>query len=263
MKNHYDNQALYYDIENGKYHSNVTERQIDFLEWCFKKYLKGKPQGILEAACGTGVHGLELAKKGYEIYGVDLSAKMLAEYKKKIKRQKLENKIKLKHADLSDFKLEKKFDVATSLYNEIYEIKGEENLVKAFTNIYRNLNDKGLYIFMIEDFSKRKSLKKGYIRGEKGQTWIGFYESDGIRIQRTINEWVKGDDFFWDSFSIVDDNSKMRTILTESVFHLWGYDKLIRFLKKAGFKKIDCYSSMKERKLYKKGDGYMTFVAQK
>ena len=51
----------------------------DFAEECFRKYLSEKPTLVLDLACGTGSMTLELARRGYDMIGIDGSEDMLSE----------------------------------------------------------------------------------------------------------------------------------------------------------------------------------------
>lgn len=51
----------------------------DFFERCFEKYCKEKPAILLDLACGTGRMTCEMAKRGYDMIGVDGSIDMLSE----------------------------------------------------------------------------------------------------------------------------------------------------------------------------------------
>lgn len=57
-----------------------TTGECDFIEQeiSFNKELK-----ILDIGCGTGRHSIELAKRGYNLTGIDLSENMLTLRKKK------------------------------------------------------------------------------------------------------------------------------------------------------------------------------------
>lgn len=257
MKDNYQYEAKYYDAQQQKYMNLVLDSKIDFVLWAAQKYLKKEPEELLELGCGTGFSGIALAKKGYKIHGVDIAPKMLAVYKEKIKKLRIKDKITLKEGDICKIELKKKFSVAFALFNEFYEIERKEDVQSALKNVYEHLEENGILVIWLEDFKTRKSLKKGY------HTWVGFYEKDGIKIQRTIDEEIQDDVLHWESFSIVDDKGKMSTIYTKTNYPQWGYKNLNNFFKIAGFKKIDCYSNLKEKTKYKLGDRFMIFVAQK
>lgn len=51
----------------------------DYAESIFRKHMSDRPNLVLDLACGTGSMTLELARRGYDMIGVDLSEDMLAE----------------------------------------------------------------------------------------------------------------------------------------------------------------------------------------
>ena len=71
----YDLIAPIYDKVNG---------DVDYVAWAdfiekiiAKEYKNGKPELVLDLGCGTGRMTLELAKRGYDMTGVDYSVEML------------------------------------------------------------------------------------------------------------------------------------------------------------------------------------------
>ena len=69
----------FFDEHASRYMDNVfvtnTLVEVDFL----LEQLAIPPGGtILDIGCGTGRHSVELARRGYQVTGVDLSAGMLA-----------------------------------------------------------------------------------------------------------------------------------------------------------------------------------------
>lgn len=51
----------------------------DFFEACFERYCDKKPEIILDLACGTGRMTCEMARRGYDMIGIDGSIDMLSE----------------------------------------------------------------------------------------------------------------------------------------------------------------------------------------
>ena len=51
----------------------------DFIEKCFEKYGREKPEIVLDLACGTGRMTCEMARRGYDMIGIDGSIDMLSE----------------------------------------------------------------------------------------------------------------------------------------------------------------------------------------
>jgi len=65
------NYAKTYDTESF---TAGTLGEVDFLE---KEISYDKTKSILDIGCGTGRHAIELAKRGYSVTGIDLSASQL------------------------------------------------------------------------------------------------------------------------------------------------------------------------------------------
>jgi ubiquinone/menaquinone biosynthesis C-methylase UbiE len=70
----YDEWAKEYDYDNDATLGTISQpKTVEILSAVLKKHAK-----ILDAGCGTGLVGAELAKRGYAAFdGVDLSAEML------------------------------------------------------------------------------------------------------------------------------------------------------------------------------------------
>ena len=71
----YDSIARVYDGLNAEID---YKKWADFIEKCFDKYLKSRPEIVLDLACGTGKMTRELAARGYDMIGVDGSEEMLS-----------------------------------------------------------------------------------------------------------------------------------------------------------------------------------------
>src|SRR3989338_5573638 len=106
MKN-FQTYAKYYDVI---YQEKNYPKEVDFLIKALKKYSSKPVKNILSLGCGTASYEILLAKKGFNILGVDASEKMLAIAKEKAVREQV--KITLKKADVSRFSVSKKYDVA-------------------------------------------------------------------------------------------------------------------------------------------------------
>lgn len=104
----------YFDSHAPDYMNNVFTRntvaEVDFL-----LELLDLPSGsaILDIGCGAGRHSVELAKRGFRLTGVDLSAGMLAEAQKNAVAAGVE--VRWVHQDATKFKAETQFDAAICL----------------------------------------------------------------------------------------------------------------------------------------------------
>src|SRR4030042_1941738 len=128
--------ARYYDLFNsGKDYS----KECDFLEEIFKRF-GNKIQTILDLGCGTGLHDLELSKRGYEITGLDLSNEMI-----EIAREKVPN-VRFEVADMSNFNLNEKFDAIICMFSSLGYLIENKQIESFFKSVKNHLKENGLLI---------------------------------------------------------------------------------------------------------------------
>lgn len=131
--------AEYYDMFNqGK---NYRE-ECDFLETMFKKYSSNEVKSILDLGCGTGLHDLELSKRGYEVTGLDLSENMI-----EVANSRKNEKLTFHIGDMSNFFLNKKFDACICMFAAFGYLNDNSQIKSAIDCIKSHLNPGGLFIF--------------------------------------------------------------------------------------------------------------------
>ena len=74
----------YADAYDYLYQDKDYKKECDFLEEIFSKFSSGV-KSVLDLGCGTGGHAAILAKRGYQVVGVDRSEEMIEIAKKKTK----------------------------------------------------------------------------------------------------------------------------------------------------------------------------------
>jgi SAM-dependent methyltransferase len=106
-------------------------------------------KSVLDLGCGTGKHAAALACSGYTVHGVDYSADMIAEadrYLQILPHDQVE-RLCFTHADIREFRVNKRFDAVISLFHVISYLCGNEDVLKAFTTARKHLENDGLFIF--------------------------------------------------------------------------------------------------------------------
>src|SRR5215510_8616854 len=105
-------------------HSRLERRQLEYdLTWRYlNRYLPARGT-ILEVGAATGRYTLELAKRGYRVTAVDLSAALLEECRKNLLNEGLEKQVKLVVADARNLGevTNKRFD-AVLLMGPLYHL---------------------------------------------------------------------------------------------------------------------------------------------
>ena len=103
----YHELAEHYDLLNHRFVS--YERECEFIEGAFERYGK-KAHRILDLACGTGIHAILLAQKGYEVTGVDLSRELLSIARRKASEADVD--VRFRHGDIRNLSHHGDFDAA-------------------------------------------------------------------------------------------------------------------------------------------------------
>ncbi|MEA1886467.1 MAG: class I SAM-dependent methyltransferase [Bacteroidota bacterium] len=103
----FENYGRKYDNESF---TRGTIGECDFIE---KELNYDKSLRILDVGCGTGRHAIELAKRGYDVTGIDLSESQLKRAREKAKNEDLE--IDFIRHDARDLPFKDEFNVAIML----------------------------------------------------------------------------------------------------------------------------------------------------
>ena len=103
----FENYGLKYDQENF---TRGTPGECDFIE---NEIGFNKSARILDIGCGTGRHSIELARRGYQVTGIDFSDSMLKRAKEKA--LKLNLNIDFQKHDARDLPFSAQFDLVIML----------------------------------------------------------------------------------------------------------------------------------------------------
>lgn len=133
-----DNFNLYSKYYNLLYNNKDYNAEATYISECIKS-ISPHAKTILEFGSGTGGHGLVLRKMGYDIYGLELSKKMVEEA--------VLREFPCQQADITNFEIDRKFDAVISLFHVISYITDNLSLEKVFRNASKCLNPDGLFIF--------------------------------------------------------------------------------------------------------------------
>ncbi len=137
-----------------------------------------KPKNIIELACGTGNITNRMAKKGYNITGIDMSEQMLTIAKKKAHDMGL--LVDYINQDMTEFNYSKKADCILCLCDGINYIIDEKKLLETFERIYATLEDRGVFIFDISSYYKLSEILGNNIFAENlediSYIWENYFE---------------------------------------------------------------------------------------
>ena len=130
----------------------------DFVEACFEKLLPQRPELVLDLACGTGSMTLELARRGYDMIGVDASSDMLSRaYERKFESE-TENDVLFLLQDMKSFELYGTVGAVTCCLDSVNYLVGDGELEQCFACVHNYLDPDGLFLFDVNSPHKFKNI---------------------------------------------------------------------------------------------------------
>ena len=221
-------------------HYNSINRQInqgrwaDFFETVFKKYATKKPSLILDLGCGTGSMTIELAKRGYDMTGVDISPEMLDIARREAEKCGLSDKNLWLNQDICAFELYGTVDVCVSNLDTINHLLSKDDVYDCFMLVHNYLDPDGIFIFDINGKYKFENIyaDKTYVYDEK----------DGVLIwQNKYSKRSKICDFYITAFDKQRDGSYQRhdDVQSERMYRIKDMKSM---LLECGFEFIGAYS---------------------
>jgi SAM-dependent methyltransferase len=160
-------------------------REVDFIEASL-----GVERGatVLDLACGTGRHAAELAARGYEVVGFDLSLAMLA--RAGDEAQERGAKLNLVQGDMREMSFEQQFD-GIYCWNTSFGYFDEEKNSEVIARIYSALKAGGQLLLdvMNRDYAVRHAPSLAWFEGDgcvcMDEMNIDFITSR-MRVKRTM-----------------------------------------------------------------------------
>ena len=137
----YGDFAYYYDrLMWDVDYSMWTDYVTDIFKWhgC-------EPKMIADLGCGTGSFCLEMAGRGFDMIGIDISAEMLSIAKQKAVSANAD--ILFLNQDMTSFELYGTVDAVTCLMDSINYVTYKNDLKRLFRLVNNYLNPGGIFVF--------------------------------------------------------------------------------------------------------------------
>lgn len=252
VKQVFKDYARLYDII---YSEKDYAAECEFLRKIFSRYAQGKVSRVLDLACGTGRHAIDLAKTGFQVYAQDVSAQMLLQARVRAKISKAGVRFLGPHP-MQDFSHRIKFDAVLAMFSSIDYITKTGELKQALNNVRKVLRPGGVFTF---DFWNRECVKKEY-----SPLKIGIFEKDHKKVLRISETSLDN------SRDVADirytcyyfEGGRRKAMVEER--HLMKYHDIRamrRLVESCGFSVLDCFPFMHINASIKPSDWNISLVA--
>lgn len=138
--------SLYAEHYDHLYAEKNYAAECDLVEAAFARHLGSRPATLLDVGCGTGGHALELARRGFAVTGVDLSASMLEQARAKGGELPAAQRPAWLCGDARDFDAAATFDAAIMMFAVIGYLNLNDDVLKGLRNIRRHLKPGALFV---------------------------------------------------------------------------------------------------------------------
>ncbi len=241
----YGNFALgYHTIMKNTDRKGLTDYYLDI----FKKF-DINPDLVLDLGCGAGDITCRLAKKGYDMIGIDISTDMLNIAREENSR----GNILYLNQDMREFELFGTVDVIYSAFDCLNYITDKRDLKKVFALCMNYLNPGGLFIFDINTEYKFTNILDN-------NTFVYDNEEAYLVWQSAYSKKDKICTFFLDMF--YKNGNHYERFYEEQEQRAYSIDELKKIAEQSGFKVLAVYDNLSFKK-YSKTSEKVFFVLRK
>jgi SAM-dependent methyltransferase len=189
-----------------------------------------KPRTVVDLACGTGSVTEILARKGYDVTGVDMSEEMLTEAMAKV--MDMENPPRFVCQILQELKLPRAVDMAVCALDSLDYITDPADCAEAIRRTWKALNPGGIFIFDVNTPEKLRAMDGQVFLDEDDDVycvWRGEFDEETNICSYGMDLFQRQGEVWHRSFE-------------EHREYAYSAEQLVGYLKDAGFTRIEVYA---------------------
>ena len=189
-----------------------------------------KPRTVVDLACGTGSVTEILARKGYQVTGVDMSEEMLTEAMAKV--MDMENPPRFVCQKLQELRLPRAVDMAVCALDSLDYITDPADCAEAIRRTYKALNPGGIFIFDVNTPEKLRAMDGQVFLDEDDDVycvWRGEFDAQANICSYGMDLFQRRGDYWHRSFE-------------EHREYAYSAEQLVGYLKDAGFTHIEVFA---------------------
>jgi SAM-dependent methyltransferase len=201
-----------------------TSGEVDFIEGELRH---DRSLRILDIGCGTGRHAIELAKRGYSVVGVDLSASQLA--KARSNAQENHADVQFIQADARRLPFRREFDVVMMICEGGFPLmETDEMNYSILSSAQRALKENGTFLFT--------TLNGLFPLFHSVKDFINSHSENDSTHKNSFDLMTFRDS---SEFDLVDDDGVSKTLHCSERYYVPS--EITWLLKSLGFSRIDIF----------------------
>jgi len=228
-----------------------------FVHELIREFSSAPAHDVLELACGTGRHAVELEKFGYSVTATDRSPDMLQVARRRAAKNG--SKIRFVPTDMQELDLPKKdWDAAMCLFDSIGYLKSDAAVTNALTAIRNHLRPNGLFIF---EFWHAPAMLNEY-----SATRVRRWKLDQVEVIRTSETTLDRDNCLANVNYTVNElgnDGTSRTFRESHINRFFSVDEMRTLLCTANFEAVRFFAGFKKSDPISEKTWHIVAVARK
>jgi SAM-dependent methyltransferase len=189
------------------------------------------PSRVLDVGCGNGRHSIEMARRGYNVVGIDVAKRFLAEARNNLTSSGQHVEFRFQRA--SELQETDAFDFALAYWHTIGFMSHEE-IQKHFSAVCGALKAAGSFLYVFQG--------PRLIPGREGKTSRNWKEKSGRFI---LTDKFVEDGFRNENCIVIDTNTGEVTEYREHQ-RAMRFEDVMEYLHHAGFTRIETYKDFEK-----------------
>lgn len=185
---------------------------------------------ILDLCCGIGRHSLELARRGYQVTGVDRTRGYLDKARKQAKEEGLN--IEFVQEDMRLFSRTGAFDIAISMFTSFSYFEDPQEDKHVVKNVFESLKTRGRFIIQMHG---KETLAKIFTERDWNEN-----KDDGLIVLR---ERKVSQDWSWmeNRWIMLKGSERIENKISH---RLYAGSEIAALLHDCGFNRVDVYGDL-------------------
>jgi predicted TPR repeat methyltransferase len=250
--------GLYAEVYDLLYQDKNYPAESEFIASLIRRFAAApNATRIIDLACGTGRHAIELARMGFRIAGSDISEQMVTVARAAIDAERLDIPLFVESFQ-SCARIKGEFDIVLAMFSSLGYLQSREDLEVALSGVRSLLAPRGLFIF---DVWNGLATLKDYLpirvkRASGAATSV-------LRVSRTALDAVRQIATVDFEFVVMPRDRPSVEFAEKHLVRFYFPRELNDILESSGFEVLLQCPFMNSSRALEPGDWNMTFVARK